>query len=110
MPDPMSVTQGGTPLNQGSAVAADRRRQVLEEFDRTYAEVQTMIEQRIGVGDVAMSDSLAAVRGPGSGPALPQDISQLAADVARLRTQLEGMVGLCDEFLERFRGTPGGGT
>jgi hypothetical protein len=93
--------------------AAEKRRQILEEFDRTYAEVQAMIEQRIGVGDTAMSDRAGAgvTTGAQSGP--PQELVMMAEDVLRLRSQLEQMLAMCDDFLARYRdGTgegPGGG-
>ena len=82
---------------------ADRRRALLEEFDRTYAEVQTMIEQRIGVADVAMGNAplglAQAFERVTEGGVGAEEAKVLASDVQRLRDHLKQMMSLCDEFL-----------
>ena len=85
---------------------AERRRQVLEEFDRTYAEVQSMLEQRIGVVDIALNDASKGISGlmntAQAGGMKPEEMEILAADVDRLRQNLTVMMGLCDEFLQHM--------
>jgi hypothetical protein len=98
------VTSGDPLGGTGSLTAnAERRRQVLEEFDRTYAEVQTLLEQRIGVVDIALADASRGISGAiqqaAAGGIDPQDLEVLAVDVDRLRQHLQSMMSLCEEFL-----------
>ncbi len=95
---------GGT----GSLTAnAERRRQVIEEFDRTYAEVQTMLEQRIGVVDVALNDASKGLTGAmakaQAGGLDAQELEVLAVDVDRLHQHLQVMMSLCEEFLSHLQ-------
>jgi hypothetical protein len=105
------VFAGGATLSSN----AERRRQVLEEFDRTYAEVQTMLEQRIGVVDIALNDASKGLTGAmaraQAGGLQPHEIETLAEDVNRLRQNLTTMMQTCDEFLrhmERITASKGG--
>jgi hypothetical protein len=98
------VTSGDPLGGTGSLTAnAERRRQVLEEFDRTYAEVQSLLEQRIGVVDVALADASKGISGAIQKAAArgidSQDLEVLAVDVDRLRNHLQSMMQLCEEFL-----------
>lgn len=98
------VTSGDPLGGTGSLTAnAERRRQVLEEFDRTYAEVQALLEQRIGVVDVALADASKGISGAiqkaAAGGIASQDLEVLAVDVDRLRNHLQSMMELCEEFL-----------
>jgi hypothetical protein len=95
---------GGT----GSLTAnAERRRQVIEEFDRTYAEVQTMLEQRIGVVDVALNDASKGLTGAmakaQAGGLDAHELEVLAVDVDRLHQHLQVMMSLCEEFLTHLQ-------
>lgn len=105
------VFAGGATLTAN----AERRRQVLEEFDRTYAEVQTMLEQRIGVVDIALNDASKGLTGAmaraQAGGLQPHEIETLAEDVVRLRQNLTIMMQTCDEFLrhmDRITASKGG--
>jgi len=104
---PRSVTLGEGLAGGGTLTAnAERRRQVLEEFDRTYAEVQTMLEQRIGVVDIALNEASLGIDGvlakAKAGGLQPQEMETLATDVDRLRQQLTVMMSLCDDFLRHM--------
>ncbi len=103
----------GEPLGGGATLAAnaERRRQVLDEFDRTYAEVQTMLEQRIGVVDIALNDASKGITGAmataQAGGLRPDQVTVLAADVDRLRQHLTVMMQVCDEFLRHMEQVQG---
>lgn len=95
---------GGT----GSLTAnAERRRQVIEEFDRIYAEVQTMLEQRIGVVDLALNDASKGLTGAmakaQAGGLDAHELEVLAVDVDRLHQHLQVMMSLCEEFLSHLQ-------
>jgi hypothetical protein len=104
---PRSVTMSET-LGGGATLTsnAERRRQVLEEFDRTYAEVQAMLEQRIGVVDIALNDASKGISGvmlkAAQGGLRQDEMEVLALDVERLREHLHTMTSLCDEFLQHM--------
>jgi len=104
-PPPLVISQAPAPV-PAAAAGADRRRALLEEFDRTYSEVQTMIEQRIGVADVAMGDAprglAQAFERAAEGGVGPEEAKILAQDVQRLRDHLRQMMTLCDEFLSHL--------
>jgi hypothetical protein len=86
--------------------AEARRRALLDQFDRVYAEVQAMLEQRIGVADLALNEvplglasafDRAAAAGLGS-----EEAKVLTLDVQRLRDALRQMTAICDEFLSHL--------
>jgi len=117
-PPPRSVTMSETLGGGGTLTGnAERRRQVLEEFDRTYAEVQAMLEQRIGVVDIALNDASKGISGvmlkAAQGGLRQDEMEVLAVDVERLREHLHTMTSLCDEFLQHMNqiamARPGGG-
>jgi hypothetical protein len=97
-PATVEISSAGTLTGQ-----AEKRRALLEEFDRTYAEVQSMLEQRIGVVDIAMNDASRGLQGAIQKAAADNlsepDLVRLARDVERLRSNLQGMLGLCEELL-----------
>jgi hypothetical protein len=89
-----------------AASLADRRTQILKEFDRTYAEVQTMIEERIaesqGVEEGGGPASGAEGAAPGGTPYSPEDIQLIARDLERLRGGLRSMLLLCEELMSHL--------
>ena len=90
----------------GAPLTADRRKALLEEFDRTYTEVQSMIEARIGVADVAMGDAprglASAFERVAKGGVSESEAKVLSGDVQRLRDHLKQMTSICDEFLSHL--------
>jgi hypothetical protein len=84
-------------------VPQDRRVALLEEFDRTYSEVQTMLEERIGVVDVALNENPRGLQGAVERAAQPgaseEEIRVLSDYLHRLRDHLGQMLTICDEFL-----------
>ncbi len=106
---PRGVTSSDPLGGTGSLTAnAERRRQVIEEFDRTYAEVQAMLEQRIGVVDVALNDASQGLTGAmaraQAGGLDAHELEVLAGDVDRLHQHLQVMMSLCEEFLSHLQG------
>jgi len=101
-----------------AASLADRRSQILEEFDRTYAEVQEMIEARIAESQGEEPPASAAAPGGGKAAAYTiEDIQFIARDLERLRGGLQSMLLLCEELMSQIGhmlpgpsgGTDGGG-
>lgn len=103
---PASAAAAATAPSRPASASPDRRRELLDLFDRTYAEVQAMLEQRIGVVDVALNEAprglasafeKAAAAGIGS-----EEAKVLAQDVQRLRDHLRQMTSICEEFLSHL--------
>ena len=103
-PPPARIQPSPAP-SHGAPLTAERRKALLEEFDRTYAEVQSMIEERIGVADVAMGDLkglASAFERVAKGGVSPDEAKVLSSDVERLRDHLRQMMYICDEFLSHL--------
>jgi len=87
----------------------EQRRQILDEFDRTYAEVQSMLDQRIGIVDVALDagqvlPAPATGKAPVPGSIPPEEIVKIAEDLDRLMGDLQQMMALCEGLVSRLHG------
>lgn len=85
------------------ATLSDRRRALIEEFDRTYAEVQNMLEARIGIDAVALGQTGGAGLGTG-GPYSQEEVQAISRDLERLMGGLNQMMTLCQELMDHLGG------
>ena len=84
-----------------TANAVERRRLILEEFDRTYAEVQSMLEKRIGMEGVALGrDDGEAFGSPPAGISV-EEAAAMTQDLSRLMDGLQQMMMLCQGLLDQ---------
>jgi hypothetical protein len=88
------------------AQASPRRQELLAAFDRTYDAFQTMLEERMTVGDMALTDDIANLPHGGPAPPInvpsPEEILRLAEDLHRLMGDLRSMMSACEHMTERL--------
>jgi len=92
------------PAAASPASLVERRKQILDEFDRTYNEVQSMLEARIGIDAVALGQTDGSGLASGAGGYSPEEMQAIARDLERLMGGLGQMMTLCQELMDHIGG------
>lgn len=90
-------------MEAGDEDPSAQRRRILDEFDRTYAEVHEMLEKRIGADLLAMAEGREMAGEGMAGTYSGDEIRRIVEDIDRLRGGLQQMLGLCDELMQSLR-------
>jgi len=99
----------------GEGAVSPRRRAILDEFDRTFHEVQSKLDQQLGGVDVAPVGEPVIPETLAPGDAALEEMERLAVDLDRAMEDLHRMMahfqdltGRLAAIMARFAGPPPG--